>query len=105
MCVCVWREKKKLMSINLIYKFINCIFFFKLSEKFEKLKSQNLWLKAKIFERRYFWIDDVKTMGIEYTNNCLLKIKGQEIEQVLEAPPHKAAAVRPLNAHHENYQS
>ena len=25
------------------------------------------------------------------------------IEQVLEATPHKAAAVRPLTTHHENY--
>ena len=27
------------------------------------------------------------------------------IEQVLEAALHKAAAVRPLTTHHENYQS
>ena len=27
------------------------------------------------------------------------------IEQVLEAVPHKAAAVRPLTTHHENYPS
>ena len=27
------------------------------------------------------------------------------IEQVLEAAPHKAAAARPLTTHHENYQN
>ena len=27
------------------------------------------------------------------------------IEQVLEAKPHKAAAIRPPPIHHENYQS
>ena len=27
------------------------------------------------------------------------------IEQVLEATPHKAAAVRPPTTHHENYKS
>ena len=27
------------------------------------------------------------------------------VEQVLEATPHKAAAVRPPTSHHENYQS
>ena len=27
------------------------------------------------------------------------------IEQVLEATPHKAAAIRPPTTHHENYQS
>ena len=27
------------------------------------------------------------------------------IKQVLEAAPHKAAAVRPLNTHHKNYPS
>ena len=27
------------------------------------------------------------------------------IEQVLEAAPHKAAAIRPLTTHHENYPS
>ena len=27
------------------------------------------------------------------------------IEQVMEAAAHKAAAVRPLTTHHENYQS
>ena len=27
------------------------------------------------------------------------------IKQILEVAPHKAAAVRPLNTHHENYPS
>ena len=27
------------------------------------------------------------------------------IEQILEATPYKAAAVRPLTTHHENYQN
>ena len=33
----------------------------------------------------------------------LRKIAASNIEQVLEAAPNKAAAVRPLTTHHENY--
>ena len=33
------------------------------------------------------------------------KNAASNIEQVLEAAPHKAAAVRPLTTHHENYPS
>ena len=33
------------------------------------------------------------------------KNAASNIEQVLEAAPHKAAAVRPPTAHHENYQN
>ena len=35
----------------------------------------------------------------------LYKNAASNIEQVLEAAPHKAAAVRPLTTHHENYSS
>ena len=33
------------------------------------------------------------------------KNAASNIEQVLEATPHKAAAIRPPTIHHENYQS
>ena len=33
------------------------------------------------------------------------KNAASNIEQVLEAAPHKAAAVRPPTTHHENYQN
>ena len=35
----------------------------------------------------------------------LHKNAANNIEQVMEAVPHKAAAVGPLITHHENYQS
>ena len=35
----------------------------------------------------------------------LHKNVASNIEQVLEAAPHKAAAVQPLTTYHENYQS
>ena len=35
----------------------------------------------------------------------LLKKDASNIEQILEAAPHKAAAVRPSTTHHENYPS
>ena len=35
----------------------------------------------------------------------LHKNAASNIEQVLEGPLHKAAAVRPPNTHYENYQS
>ena len=35
----------------------------------------------------------------------LHKNAASNIEQVLKAAPHKAAAVRPLTTHHENYPS
>ena len=35
----------------------------------------------------------------------LHKNAASNIEQVLEAAPHKAAAIRPPTIHHENYQS
>ena len=35
----------------------------------------------------------------------LHKYDANNIGQVLEAATHKAAAVRPLTTHHENYQS
>ena len=35
----------------------------------------------------------------------LHKIAASNIEQVMEAAPHKAAALRPLATHHENYPS
>ena len=40
---------------------------------------------------------------------CIYKLfhknAASNIEQVMEAAPHKAAAVQPLTTHHENYQS
>ena len=35
----------------------------------------------------------------------LRKNAASKIEQVLEATPHKAAAIWPLTTHHENYQN
>ena len=35
----------------------------------------------------------------------LYKNAARNIEQVLEAAPHQAAAVRPLTTHYENYPS
>ena len=35
----------------------------------------------------------------------LYKNAASNIEQVLEATPHKAAAIRPPTTHHENYPS
>ena len=35
----------------------------------------------------------------------LQKNAANNIEQVLEATPHKIAAVRPSTTHHENYQN
>ena len=35
----------------------------------------------------------------------LHKNAASNIEQVLEATPHKAAAIRPPTIHHENYQN
>ena len=35
----------------------------------------------------------------------LHKNAASNIEQVLEATPHKAAAIQPPTTHHENYQS
>ena len=35
----------------------------------------------------------------------LLKNAASNIEQVLKVVPHKAAAIRPLAIHHENYPS
>ena len=35
----------------------------------------------------------------------LHKNAASNIEQVMEATPHKVAAVRPPTTHHENYQS
>ena len=41
----------------------------------------------------------------EKVNQQLHKNAASNTEQVLEAAPHKAAAVRPLTTHHENYQN
>ena len=41
----------------------------------------------------------------EKARRQLQKNAGSHIEQVMEAAPHKAAAVRPLTTHHENYPS
>ena len=42
----------------------------------------------------------VKKLDGNYPRNA-----ASNIEQVLEATPHKAAVVRPPTTHHENYQS
>ncbi len=34
-----------------------------------------------------------------------MKNAASNIEQIMEATPQKAAAIRPPNTHHENYQS
>ena len=41
----------------------------------------------------------------EKARRQLHKKAASNIEQVMKAAPHKAAAVRPLTTHHENYQS
>ena len=50
------------------------------------------------------YMDANKTYG-EKAWRQLHKNSASNIEQVLEAEPHKTAAVRPPTAHHENYQS
>ena len=48
---------------------------------------------------------DVDKIHREKVWRQLYKNAASNTEQVLEAAPHKAAAVRPLTTHHENYQS
>ena len=50
------------------------------------------------------YMDANKTHG-EKAWRQLHKNATSSIEQVLEAIPHKTAAVRPLSTHHENYSS
>ena len=50
------------------------------------------------------YIDANKTYG-EKAWRQLHKNAASNIEQVLEAAPHKAAAVRPPTTHHENHQN
>ena len=50
------------------------------------------------------YMDSNKTDG-EKAWQQLYKNSASNIEQVLEATPHKAAAIRPPTTHHENYQS
>ena len=50
------------------------------------------------------YIDDNWTYG-EKVWRQLHKNAASNIEQVLEAAPHKAATVRPPTTHHENYQN
>ena len=50
------------------------------------------------------YMDANKTDG-EKAWRQLHKNAASNIEQVLEATPHKAAAIRPPTTHHENYQS
>ena len=38
-----------------------------------------------------------------YANRLTATTQASNTEQVLEAAPHKIAAVRPLTTHHENY--
>ena len=53
---------------------------------------------------RMHYMDADKTSG-EKAWRQLHKNCASNIEQVLEATPHKAAAVRPLTTHHEKYPS
>ena len=50
------------------------------------------------------YMDAYKTAG-EKAWRQLHKNATSNIKQFMEAAPHKAAAVRPLTNHHENYQS
>ena len=42
---------------------------------------------------------------LDHLTVCKQITAASNIEQVLEAAPHKAAAVQPPTTHHENYQS
>ena len=50
------------------------------------------------------YLDANKTAG-EKARRQLHKNAMSNIEQVLEATPHKAPTIRPSASHHENYQS
>ena len=49
--------------------------------------------------------DDIAVLVNTLTQAKTLVHAASNIEQILEAAPLKAAAVRPLTTHHENYQS
>ena len=49
-------------------------------------------------------LDSNKTAG-EKARQLLHKNAASNIEQVLEATPHKAPTLRPPTSHHENYRS
>ena len=48
------------------------------------------------------YLDANKTAGVK-ARRQLLKNAASNIEQVLEATPHKASTIRPPTSHHENY--
>ena len=50
------------------------------------------------------YLDANKTAGGK-ARQQLLKNAASNIEQVLEATPHKAPTIRPPTSHHENYPS
>ena len=50
------------------------------------------------------YMDDNETDG-EKARQQLHKNAASNIEQAWDATPHKAAAVRPLTTHHEDYPS
>ena len=50
------------------------------------------------------YLDAYKTAG-EEARQQLHKNAASNIEQVLEATPHKAPTIRPPASHHENYSS
>ena len=56
------------------------------------------------YEYIYIYIYANRTDG-EKAWRQLQKNAASNFEQVLEATPHKEAAVRPPTTHHENYQS
>ena len=61
----------------------------------ERVGEMKEWKMKKENERKKKWKGDK-----EGKQKC-----ASNIEQVLEAALHKAAAVRPLTTHHENYPS
>ena len=58
----------------------------------------------KLVDKFTYYMDANETDGEEAWRQ-LHKNAASNVEQVLEATPHKAAAIRPLTNHHENYQS
>ena len=76
--------------------------------KLEALLSE-LYLYIRDFRKNVdiaIWMHhlDAKETYEEKAWQQLHKNDASCIEQILEATPHKTAAVRPPNTHHENYQ-
>ena len=58
--------------------------------------------KSNSFRELPFGVE-MSPLWLEKAWRQLYKNAGSSIEQILKAAPHKAAAVRLLTAHHENY--